>query len=160
MILMGSRGREVKVGSGQFYCPSCGLERPYVHKRIGRYFTLYFIPVFQIEKLGEYVECQACQKVYPIEVLKLKPPANPGRILADVQKDLESGMAVRQIQAKLMNTGLRPEMAQRIIDTVLGDRRKKCSNCGAEYIDTIQFCGACGQSLSQILLPARLRDRG
>jgi zinc-ribbon family len=155
---MGSRGREVDVGSGQFYCPSCGIERPYKHKRIGRYFTLYFIPVFQIEKLGEYVECQACHKVYPVEVLKRKAPANPLRILTDVEKDLQSGMAVQKVQAKLMNTGLRPDMAQKIIDTVVGERRRRCSNCGAEYLDTVQFCGACGHALAERMLPARLSE--
>ena len=152
---MGSRGREIEAGSGQFYCPACGVERKYKHKRIGRYFTLYFIPVFQIEKLGEYVECQACHKVYPVEVLKLKPPANPQRILTDVEKDLQSGMAVQQVLAKLMNTGLRQDMAQKVIDTVVGERRKKCNNCGAEYLDTVQFCGACGHALSDRLLPAQ-----
>ena len=149
LILLGSRSREVEVGSGSFHCPVCGVQRAYEHRRIGRYFTVYFIPIFQIEKLAEYVECQVCHHVFPPEVLHHKPPPDPRRILAEVRKDLESGMAVQKVQVKLMNTGLREDVARKVIELAAGPGRMVCCRCGAEYADTARFCVQCGLPLQQ-----------
>jgi hypothetical protein len=69
MIVYGHRNREIQVASGQFHCPKCDAQRPYVHKRIARYFTLFFIPLFRLRTLGEYVECQVCRRAFKPIVL-------------------------------------------------------------------------------------------
>jgi hypothetical protein len=69
MIIYGHRNREIQVASGQFHCPKCDAQRPYVHKRIARYFTLFFIPLFKFRTLGEYVECQVCRRAFKPAVL-------------------------------------------------------------------------------------------
>jgi hypothetical protein len=148
LILLGSRGRDVEVGAGQFHCPACGTLRPYKHRRIGRYFTVYFIPLFQIEKLAEYIECQVCHHVYPPEILHNKPSPDPRRIIAEVSTDLESGVAVQKVQAKLMNTGLNEDVARKVIELAAGHRRRICGKCGAQYADTARFCVKCGNPLS------------
>ena len=148
VLLLGSRGREVSAGTGEFYCPACGDMRPYKRKRIGRYFTVYFIPVFQIEKLAEWLQCEVCQKVFPIEVLQHAPPPNPQRILEEVKKDLTAGMSVQQTQIKLRNSGLRPDLMYKVIEVVIGDQRVTCPNCKYEFLAGATFCGNCGTKLS------------
>jgi len=44
MIIWGWKSREKRIGTGSFYCLSCGAENDYTHYRVSQYFTLYFIP--------------------------------------------------------------------------------------------------------------------
>ena len=74
MLIWGSTGKEVRLAEGQFHCPQCSLEQPYRHVRIARYFTLYFIPLFQTENRGEYIICQACRGAFDLQVLNYRPP--------------------------------------------------------------------------------------
>jgi hypothetical protein len=71
MIIWGSKGRERTVASGEFYCPQCLGHSPYIRRRVSRYFTLYFIPLFPLETYGEYVECRTCGVQLAPEVLDL-----------------------------------------------------------------------------------------
>jgi hypothetical protein len=71
MIIYGHKSREIDIASGQFNCPKCDAQRPYVHKRVARYFTLFFIPLFKTKTLGEYVECQVCRRAFKPEILGL-----------------------------------------------------------------------------------------
>lgn len=71
MIIYGNKSREIEVSSGQFHCPKCDDQRPYVHKQVARYFTLFSIPLFKIATLGEYVECQICRRAFKPESLGL-----------------------------------------------------------------------------------------
>ena len=48
-------------------------DKPYRLKRIRRFFTLYFIPVIPLNKLGEYVECPTCQGTYDTSILNYDP---------------------------------------------------------------------------------------
>ena len=75
MIIYGHKSREVEVASGQFHCPKCDDQRPYIHKQVAQYFTLFFIPLFKIKTLGEYVECQVCRRAFKAESLGLAPSA-------------------------------------------------------------------------------------
>ncbi len=69
MIIWGSQGREVELSSGEFHCPNCGSQQVYKHIRFAQYFTLYFIPIFQTQNLGEYVRCQRCELMFKEGVL-------------------------------------------------------------------------------------------
>ena len=73
MIVFGTRGITTSPQRGNFYCPSCGPDSPFKWKRIRRFFTLYFIPVIPLAKLGEYIECQLCQGTYDTNVLQFDP---------------------------------------------------------------------------------------
>lgn len=70
MIIYGYRNREKELGTGTFYCSKCEVQRPYRHKKLVRYFTLFFIPLFPLGTLSEYVECQVCGRAYTTEVLR------------------------------------------------------------------------------------------
>lgn len=73
MIIYGTRGREVHVGSGQFNCPRCKSEQEYNHKEVKRYFTLYFIPLIPIGTSGAYIECRGCAGTFAPEILTYDP---------------------------------------------------------------------------------------
>ena len=53
IIILGTKVRVIERSSGEFYCPNCNSRRPYKLKRYAKYFTLFFIPLFQIKNLGE-----------------------------------------------------------------------------------------------------------
>lgn len=70
MIIWGSRGRVTTIGSGTFHCPRCSSTQPYKHQKLQRYFTLYFIPLFPLDDLGEHIECGQCHNLWKTEVLR------------------------------------------------------------------------------------------
>lgn len=75
MIIWGTRGITSSLAKGFFNCPKCDQQRSYDHKKVRRFFTLYFIPLIPLENLGEYVECQFCKGTYKEEVLRYDPRA-------------------------------------------------------------------------------------
>ena len=46
MIIFGTKGRSIKMDSGEFHCPDCNTPRTYNKKYVQDWFTLYFIPTF------------------------------------------------------------------------------------------------------------------
>lgn len=75
MIIFGTRGITTTPEKGTFFCPRCSSNQAYKLKRVRRFFTLYFIPVIPLDKLGEYVECPLCQGTYDPEILSYDPNA-------------------------------------------------------------------------------------
>lgn len=79
LIIYGTRGIRYKHREGQFFCPACHAQQAYVHRRVRRFFTLYFIPLIPLTLANEYVECQRCTGTFKLEVLQLPlPPGPPG----------------------------------------------------------------------------------
>ena len=70
MIIWGSKGKTKVAERGTFMCPTCNSLQRYEHHVTGKYFTLYFIPLFKTKTLGEYVECQSCFMTFKPEVLE------------------------------------------------------------------------------------------
>lgn len=54
----------------------------YVHKNVRNFFTLYFIPVIPLNKLGEYVECSQCKGTFDVSVLTYDPAEQANQIQA------------------------------------------------------------------------------
>ena len=120
MIIFGTRGITYSAGSGDFVCPACQSEMPYSHKRVRRFFTLYFIPLIPLDLHGEYVECQQCRGTYELEVLDYDPEAGAeqyraefhravmqvmvGMLLADGVVDDEEVQTIRDLYVKLTKT--------------------------------------------------------
>jgi len=147
MIIWGTRGRQIELSAGQFHCPKCDVTRPYKQKRVAQYFTLFFIPLFQIKNLGEFVECQFCHQTYKPEVLSYKPPSPAERLLFAVRKELETGTPIHMVQQKLMANGTEQATAQKLTDMATGGVQVKCPKCGFSYLGTIKLCTNCGSSL-------------
>jgi len=82
MIIYGYKNREVEQSSGSFHCSNCGARRLYKHKKIVRYFTLFFIPLFPLGTLSEYIECQVCRRTYQYQPEFLSPNSTDGVLQA------------------------------------------------------------------------------
>ena len=59
------------VGEGMFHCPNCGGDRRYRRRAGRRWFTLFFLPVVPLRRLGEAVECGTCRTRFSVSVLRL-----------------------------------------------------------------------------------------
>jgi len=97
MIIWGTRGRETEIGTGTFYCPKCDDQKPFTRKKVGNYFTLFFIPLFEIKKLGEYLQCADCNTTFKPEVLNIKAITPEQQQVLMVKRDLASGLSLIHI---------------------------------------------------------------
>lgn len=59
----------------RFVCPVCQCDSACDHKRVRRFFTLYFIPIIPLGTAAEYVECKKCGKAFEPEALAHDPAA-------------------------------------------------------------------------------------
>jgi zinc-ribbon family len=89
MIIWGSRSVTSTVNRGRFFCPSCRQQQAYSHRRMKRFFTLYFIPLIPMNTLGEYIECDACKDTYKEAVLSYDPDAEKVKFEADFRMVLQ-----------------------------------------------------------------------
>ncbi len=96
MIIFGTRGVTYNHEQGQFHCPSCGPQS-FRHKRVRRFFTLYFIPVIPLDLLGEYVECGACRGTYKPEVLQFDPGAGQAAFEAEFHHAMRDVMMLMML---------------------------------------------------------------
>ena len=84
MIIFGTRGVTWSKESGDFICPGCGgSSQKYTRKTVRRFFTLYFIPLIPLDKLGEYVQCQTCGGTFNDQVLSYDPVAQQEKARAE-----------------------------------------------------------------------------
>ena len=70
MIIIGEMNVTLKKGSGEFYCPLCSTQRPYAHRRVKRFITLYFVPVLPIATVSEHLRCDKCRQQFPLAALR------------------------------------------------------------------------------------------
>ncbi len=147
VIIWGSTGREIELAAGQFFCPLCNGEREYKHVRVARYFTLYFIPLFEKENLGEFIKCQGCQQAFNDTVLDYVPPSQWAGQLDTVRADLESGIPIQVAQRRLINAGIDEQLVTQAIARAAGEQQKGCSACYLNYVETVSHCASCGKPL-------------
>lgn len=74
MIIFGTRGVKSTLNSGDFLCPQCNQTKQYRHRKVTKFFTLYFIPIIPLGKKGEYVECRECKGTFVPRVLDYNTP--------------------------------------------------------------------------------------
>jgi len=70
MIIFGTRGVKSTLKSGNFHCPQCEQDKPFRHRKVTKFFTLYFIPLIPLGSAGEYVECGNCKGTFIPRVLE------------------------------------------------------------------------------------------
>jgi zinc-ribbon family len=70
IIIWGLRVVWSTIATGVFYCRKCGGDRNYRHRTGRRFFTLFFIPIIPLNKVGEHVMCETCKTRYVTDVLK------------------------------------------------------------------------------------------
>jgi len=156
MIIWGSKGKKKSMGKGQFLCPRCRCLRPYEHKKVAKYFTLYFIPLFETENLGEYIECQVCGSTWKPEVLeygrelerdaRVQEQASQAARL--VSSQMESGLSLQQISSSLESAGMGGDVIRTALTTATGGRLRVCHKCKLSYGATLRYCSTCGGELA------------
>jgi hypothetical protein len=152
MIVFGTRPKYKTIGEGQFFCPRCQQIREYKHKQATRYFTLYFIPVIPMGKMGEIVECQTCHAMFEPFLLQAKPqPAQPranlAQILNTLGERLSRGEPLEYLMRDLTAAGLDRDIAMQMINAKLTGGRKTCDSCGLTYTSSVERCMSCGRVL-------------
>jgi hypothetical protein len=115
---------------------------------VGKYFSLFFIPIFKISELGEYVQCVECKKNFKPEVLDVKPITPEQRHILMVQRDIESGTPLQMAQTKLINAGMDAKAAAQIVDQATPEEVRECEACQLTYSASITKCSICGEQLS------------
>ena len=105
MIIWGSKGREIVETEGAFFCPECSQESQYFLKRVGQYFTLYFIPLFQTNELGRFVECKSCKNQFKEEVLNYQPKKVPSSA-ASQDEERQFSSAAEMVHMQMMGASM------------------------------------------------------
>ena len=151
MIIWGSRGRTKVISRGQFMCPRCQQLRPYEHKIIGKYFTLYFIPLFQTKKLAEYIECKFCSTPFETSVLNYDHTLQKDvqDFLQSVQKQINNGLPINVIYRGMIESGASEDIANNVIAIATKGELKVCSECELVYSHTLSYCSSCGNQLTK-----------
>ncbi len=154
MIVFGTRIRAKVIGEGRFFCPHCQAQRSYWRKRATRYFALYFVPVFPLGQLGEFVECQTCHRAFEPAVLERKFSASkPGRtedlaqMLNTLAERVVAGAPVEYLVRDLTAAGLERDLAVELVNKHLSAGQKQCAECGLSYSTAATVCAVCGKPL-------------
>jgi hypothetical protein len=157
MIIFGTRVRHKKIGEGEFFCPKCQSTRRYHHKQAVRAFTLYFIPIFPIQQLGQFVECQTCGTAFEETVRHLRgqptttAPRSSGEDIATmmntITQKLEGGYPIEFMVRDLTAANLDLAVARGAVNGAVGNKRKTCESCGLTYVPAVKNCTECGNPL-------------
>ncbi len=113
LIIFGIRVFYRTIAQGTFHCRRCGGDRQYRHRVGRRWFTLFFIPVIPLNKVGEHVQCTTCRTRYVTDVLGLPTTAQ-------MQAALPAGM--RAAASAMLRSGdpSSPAARQRAIEAIIG----------------------------------------
>lgn len=158
MLIWGSKGKTKTESTGEFFCPRCRQRRTYELKKIGKYFTLYFIPIVKTQDLAEYVECRFCRTPFDPEVLQQSRQIEAdqevadqiARFVASAKETLSKGVPLDALITELQRNGLDREAAIRLVTMAAGDTLKKCPTCEMVYAGTLSFCSGCGVQLHPV----------
>jgi hypothetical protein len=69
LLIWGLRVFYRTTGQGVFHCRRCGGDRQYRLRSGRRFFTLFFIPIIPLNKVGEHVQCLTCKTRYHTSAL-------------------------------------------------------------------------------------------
>ncbi|MBU2997523.1 TerB family tellurite resistance protein [Cellulophaga baltica] len=94
MIIFGTTGIKSTIKSGDFHCPQCEQSKPYRHRKVTKFFTLYFIPLIPLGSAGEYVECGNCKGTYILRVLNNNANSNNEQFMATYEKAIRHSMVL------------------------------------------------------------------
>lgn len=152
MIIFGMRGKHKKLDEGSFFCPHCNQQRRYDHKKVQRYFSLYFIPVVPMDTVTEYIECQTCGTTFKMEILTQNFASDRlpdlAQSLNQIEDDLKRGKPLEFIVRDLTAAGLDRDVALRAVEPFKALAQNHCADCGLTYANSIHTCQNCGKALS------------
>src|SRR5262245_49271137 len=97
LIIFGTRGVTTTEASGDFHCPSCDEKKRYEHKKVRRFFTLYFIPLIPLDTVGEYVECRSCAGTFKPSALSYDPKGDEKKLEAEFHAAVKRVMVLMML---------------------------------------------------------------
>ncbi len=97
MIIFGTRGVKSTIKEGQFDCPQCEGQKRYRHRKVTKFFTLYFIPLIPLGSAGEYVECMTCKGTFVTKVLNYKRSTGNDQFLSEYEKAMKHTMVLMML---------------------------------------------------------------
>jgi len=158
MIIWGSKGRTKTISTGTFFCPNCRSMCQFKREEVGKYFTLYFIPLFKTKNLGQYIECQVCFMTFKPEVLQVSKQVERDveddrkvvEFINKISDELDSGVPVQAIAGGLVDAGIERKTAAQMVLTASKGATRECSQCGLIYKASILFCPSCGTKLMAV----------
>ena len=113
LLVFGLAAVSRTVSEGTFHCPQCGGDRAFRRRAGRRWFSMFFVPLVPLWRLGESVECRTCRGRFPLSALRAPTAERMSEILA-------AGM--RAAVALVLRAGdpADPLARARAIDTVAG----------------------------------------
>lgn len=144
-IVAGTKGITSTVGNGDFYCPECAQKTAYLHKQVHKAATFFFIPLANLDLLGEYVECQDCLSTYKMDILDYDPENEQRVFQAEHDRAIKRVMTMMMLEdGRIDNGELR--LIREIYEKILGQKVTK-----DEIIHEINECREKPESLNEFL---------
>lgn len=78
IIFFGTGPVRSTIKEGHFNCPQCEASVPYRHRKVTKFFTLFFLPIFPVGSPIEYVECGRCNNTFIPRVLEASSSSGSG----------------------------------------------------------------------------------
>ena len=94
MIIFGTRGVKSTIKQGNFNCPQCESTQDFRHRKVTKFFTLYFIPLIPLGSAGEYVECRNCKGTFIPRVLDYEKKPSADAFLSEYEKAMKHCMVM------------------------------------------------------------------
>jgi hypothetical protein len=165
LIIAGFRTRNKEIGMGRFLCPNCRGMQTYRRKRLARYFTLYFVPLFPMGTLGEIVQCQGCLREWKPEVLRPNPSLHDDQVVKGVRRLLAQGISIQEVRTMLGHRGMDGASIEELISLAAPEKQSICTRCHRVYSSTLRACLECGGEMATVgtsdaakpMAPASLR---
>lgn len=136
-VIYGTRGITFTKEGGMFHCPSCKSSQGYRFRAVRRFFTLFFIPLIPLDKVGEYIECDKCSGTFVPRVLEQVLPDDKFKayyeevmqitlikmMLADGKVENTEKYMVMSILNKFCSTEIQIEELDKLVEKVKNDRK-------------------------------------
>jgi uncharacterized tellurite resistance protein B-like protein len=114
ILIWGFRVRLKTLGRGVFYSPATGRDGPYRLVEARRWFTLFWIPLIPLKRLGTFVQCDETKQTYDPSILDR--PTN-----ADFEEQL-SGAVRESVVAVIVADGSVTDAERRVALEIIRDR--------------------------------------
>jgi len=84
-----------------------------------------------------------------VDDLRGRMPEDAKQVLAAVKAKLETGEAIEETIATLIQAGMPEREAHRLVNACVGITSKKCPQCSLRFLSTVHTCKGCGHTLPQ-----------
>ena len=73
LLIFSIKARARVVARGEFNCPECNQRERFIHRQVREYAYYYFIRLWRIRDVGEYVQCRYCKTHFPPDIVNYSP---------------------------------------------------------------------------------------